>query len=475
LESTLSALAGEEVNGILATVQQSAVPAMRVCLIKVLANRGAIEQLDVLRAAAQQTDAAVRIAAIRAIGALADDSEAMNLIELLLRSPSGPERAALEEALAAACGKAATAEERTSGLLATVQAENEEFHGSLVRVLGRLGGREAWEVVRAAIEDQRAAIRAAGLDAAATWPDQDAIGELLELARGRDELREHVQLMRSAVRLISADRSKPPAARIALLSEALKAARRPDERRLLLARVGEVPDAAAFEVLKPYLADAEVRPEAVAAGVAIAEGLLPDGWPAARTWLGAIEDAALPEALRERVRSVLSRIEDLAGFVTRWRVAGPFRQTGKNALELMDVAFPPEQGGASVTWKPQPMSDSPSDYWRVDLLASVGADGGRNAAAYLCAKVHSPKAQAARLELGSDDGLKVWHDGVAIHVNNTLRGCERNQDRVNVQLKEGWNTFLLKVTNGGGGWNACMRVRAADGAALPDLRYEPAP
>jgi len=39
-----------------------------------------------------------------------------------------------------------------------------------------------------------------------------------------------------------------------------------------------------------------------------------------------------------------------------------------------------------------------------------------------------------------------------------------------VTLKKGWNTLMLKITNGSGEWGACARIRALDGGKIEGLR-----
>ena len=59
-----------------------------------------------------------------------------------------------------------------------------------------------------------------------------------------------------------------------------------------------------------------------------------------------------------------------------------------------------------------------------------------------------------------------------IHANNVPRGCDRAQDKVKTKLNEGWNELLLKITNIGGAWAACARVRAPDGSHLEGLKFD---
>jgi len=81
-----------------------------------------------------------------------------------------------------------------------------------------------------------------------------------------------------------------------------------------------------------------------------------------------------------------------------------------------------------------------------------------NSVAYLKSSIWSATEQKGTLELGSDDGIKVWLNGQLVHANNILRAVEPRQDKVNVTLAAGWNELLMKITNGGGGWAACARL-----------------
>ena len=95
---------------------------------------------------------------------------------------------------------------------------------------------------------------------------------------------------------------------------------------------------------------------------------------------------------------------------------------------------------------------------------------GDNRVAYLRTNVWSPAACDALLEIGSDDGNKVWLNDELVNAVNAVRPVAPAQDTAKIQLKEGWNTLLVKVTQGGGEWSLCLRIRAADGNPLNGLR-----
>jgi len=101
--------------------------------------------------------------------------------------------------------------------------------------------------------------------------------------------------------------------------------------------------------------------------------------------------------------------------------------------------------------------------------------GGSNRAVYLRNRVWAPEQRDVRLELGSDDGVKVWLNERVVHANNRPRPCRPGEDKVDITLEQGWNTLLVKVVQGGGGWAFCGRLIGRDGALTEGLRTEHAP
>lgn len=150
-------------------------------------------------------------------------------------------------------------------------------------------------------------------------------------------------------------------------------------------------------------------------------------------------------------------------YVTDWEVAGPFTRAGVEPKALFDEPFAPETGGEAA-WKKVAAAGSPP---AVNLSEAVKGD---DRVAYLRAAVTSAVAQEAVLALGSDDGIKVWLNGVVVHANNVMRALKPGDDTVTVKLKEGRNDLLLKVTQGGGGWEACAAVTPKGGGAVTGVR-----
>ncbi len=152
---------------------------------------------------------------------------------------------------------------------------------------------------------------------------------------------------------------------------------------------------------------------------------------------------------------------DSSGMINKWLVSGPYMEAGKNFTALFDVEFPPETGGGE--WKPAPSGDV--------KFAEIPGMGGEERVAYLKTQIFSDKAQKATLLVASDDGVKVWLNGKVVHAANVGRACG-SPDTVEVTLNEGWNKILVKVTQGGYGWEAWMKVRDAAGEALDKFRVK---
>ena len=154
-------------------------------------------------------------------------------------------------------------------------------------------------------------------------------------------------------------------------------------------------------------------------------------------------------------------------------MAGPYRQQGKDYSALLDALFPPELNNAKdVAWKSLPAGTDAKRPYVVDLLKALG---GQECVAYARTWVHCDQDLTARLELGSDDGVKVWLNDKQVYAHNIARALTPGSDKVDVNLHSGWNRLLLKVTQKNQGWEFCARLRKPDGSPVEGLRCEAAP
>ena len=98
-----------------------------------------------------------------------------------------------------------------------------------------------------------------------------------------------------------------------------------------------------------------------------------------------------------------------------------------------------------------------------DLLNKIGF--GRSDvddhSSYALITLESATAQSnVTMRAGSDDSIKIWLNGAVVHNNPIDRGAQDYQDRFTVDLKQGDNLLLVKVSERAGGWSMFVGIEA---------------
>lgn len=81
-----------------------------------------------------------------------------------------------------------------------------------------------------------------------------------------------------------------------------------------------------------------------------------------------------------------------------------------------------------------------------------------NVVGYAFTTIDSPAEQRAVLAIGSDDGIKLWLNGKLVHIKNKIRASKRDNDKVEVKLRKGKNTILIKLTQKKKNWSFYLRI-----------------
>ncbi len=131
---------------------------------------------------------------------------------------------------------------------------------------------------------------------------------------------------------------------------------------------------------------------------------------------------------------------------------------GGEARRAPPVTLTITTGGTPVAWTPV-YSESGS----LDFNAFYGRTS--NAVAYAMAEIRSKERQRWWVQLFSDDGVKVFMNGVPVLDHFILRKFDSPADWFPVQLEPGVNRFMVKVVNGAQDWKVCTRW-LSDGDAL---------
>ncbi|MBL9126204.1 MAG: hypothetical protein JNL97_01095 [Verrucomicrobiales bacterium] len=156
---------------------------------------------------------------------------------------------------------------------------------------------------------------------------------------------------------------------------------------------------------------------------------------------------AVTKPLRELGRPV-NLVEHL-GFLTQWKVIGPFDNTGGAGF---DKPFPPETElrfdaeydgkEGKVRWKD---FASNHEMGMVDFNKAYAPI--KEVTGYAYAEFHSEAPRPAEIRLGCKNGWKIWFNGQYLFGRDEYhRGAELDQYKLPVQLRPGKNTLLVKLT-----------------------------
>lgn len=133
-----------------------------------------------------------------------------------------------------------------------------------------------------------------------------------------------------------------------------------------------------------------------------------------------------------------------------------------------EATIKPRAGEAvgANSWKRIPVYNSFANSDFVDLERADAFGDASNVVAYAFAYVYSSAAKSGQLRVGSDDGLKVYLNGVKVLDKPGTRPAVRDEDKINVSLNAGVNTILLKISQIGGSWGFYARLTDPAGNPL---------
>lgn len=86
--------------------------------------------------------------------------------------------------------------------------------------------------------------------------------------------------------------------------------------------------------------------------------------------------------------------------------------------------------------------------------------------------VYSPENRDSKILVGCDDGIKIWLNGENIFTKDRLGGWRADQFKIDINLKEGWNKLLFKISQDGGDFKFSSRITDTNYATYDDLEYQ---
>jgi HEAT repeat protein len=268
-KAALVRLHGQGVSAAIIGEAKQAKPEIRIDLLGVLAARGATDGVPLVLEAAGDADAGVRLAALAALRALAGKEHAAAVVKVLKAAKDSQEQWQAETALLTVCTRGR--EGCVDAILAGMADAGPAAAESLLRALARSGGDKALGAIVAATKDERPAVGAEAVRVLAYWRTAEAIPHLLAIAKQAGPIGHHATAVQGLIRLASPVQDRP--ANMALLGEAMKLARRSEEKRMVLGVLGGVATKESLALVTPAMDDPDLTDEACLAAVLIAQKL----------------------------------------------------------------------------------------------------------------------------------------------------------------------------------------------------------
>jgi len=221
------------VNEVAAAIPQTSTPA-KVAFLEILAARRATSQAGTIFAQTSSSDATVRLAACKALAAVADEKDVPRIAQLLNAASGKDEIATLQKALfAAVSGK--TQDEQTD--LVVEQAAASRNPGVYCNVLAMIGGKKALDLMmNESFKSGNTQYNDVAFEALLNWSDGLAIPQLYKIAADDPSGAYFDKALTAYVSKTGASRNTPEQ-KLIMLRNALDIAKTSEQKQTILRQI----------------------------------------------------------------------------------------------------------------------------------------------------------------------------------------------------------------------------------------------
>ena len=257
-KASLARLNGPDVSALVLTGAETGPVATRVVLIEQLALRGAKESLPLLHKLRADPDAAVRAAAVSALGELAPTTDVKTLLDWTIAATDANEQSRALRALVTLTLRDPSVAKRGSALYAAIEAATPELALRLLPALGRIGGAPSAEcAAKLAVRDD-AKVAEAATSALSRWTDNTALAALTTVAEKATIATVRTSASAAVIASFERTRSSWSASDTTLVGRLLAVTQAPEQRASLVALLNRASDAPALALAKKLSTDATV-------------------------------------------------------------------------------------------------------------------------------------------------------------------------------------------------------------------------
>ncbi len=306
-QESLYRLHGADVDDAILKKLPDAEPKAKVELVRSCEQRDVKKSVPVLMKTAKDADAKVRMESIKAMRALAEPQDIPALIELQLAA-SGNDRDELEKTVVVVAHKIAEGKGQGQAVLAALPAAKDaDAKCSLLSVLGKIGNEAALPVLRESLGDKEDKIKDAAVRALSDWPTAAPAADLLKVAQTSENQVHKTLALRGYVRLAGLKSSRPSEETMKMYKDAMALAADVSEKKMVLSGLGSTDSFEAMQMAAGYLDDKDLKEEAEAAVVKIAESTMKGHSRETKETLQKVIDGTTNESVREQAQKLLKQ------------------------------------------------------------------------------------------------------------------------------------------------------------------------
>ena len=220
--------------------------------LQILDRRRAVSEINAIVDQCQHADKSVRQLAFKISSRLGSPKEISKLAKIHSANKDRGERDEIEKSIVTICRRIPSVDRQADPVISIYKNANRESQIALLPLLGRLGGKNALELVRAAVKDKNERFVEAGVTALANWPNANVTDDLIRVStHSNQSLR--IRSVRALARVVVLRDGRSDAKRLDLLKTTMKKAERDQERDLILDRAKAIRTIESLRFVAPYL------------------------------------------------------------------------------------------------------------------------------------------------------------------------------------------------------------------------------
>lgn len=250
---SLIQLRGEAINKGLVSEMKSAAPNVKAALIEILATRRSTGELPALVAATVDNNAQVRSAAMSGLGQIGRPEQIAQMLPGVLKAEKGGERDNAERNVAMICARIDNEDQRGTQIIEALKKVDPADRDELLSLVGRVGGKKLINFVGDIASEKDPARRQLGIDALSKWPDASAADKLLEIVNKATDPAERRLAFQGYVKISATRDNRNDKQRLDRMQEAMKIAKTPEEKLLVINRTRTAYAVEAVRFMLPYV------------------------------------------------------------------------------------------------------------------------------------------------------------------------------------------------------------------------------